>query len=98
MTVFHQNLKIARSLKNLTQKQVADALGIKIKTYCPYEQGRAQPSYEKLIMLSELFDVTIDFLLTGNSITLREECSPWEQEYNRATMHTKYNVNKLLGV
>jgi len=47
----------------MTQRQVADALGIKQPSYIRYEKGVAQPSLESLVLLANLFDVSVDFLL-----------------------------------
>jgi transcriptional regulator with XRE-family HTH domain len=102
MTILHQNLKILRNLKKVSRREVAKALNMKIRNYEKYEEGRANPKYEKLVELAEFYGVTTDFLITGkNSVITKwdesENVSPWERAYNLATMATRYNVNKLLN-
>lgn len=63
MKIFCERLIEQRKLNKLTQRQVADALKIKQPSYIRYEKDLAQPSLENLVILADLFDVTIDYLL-----------------------------------
>ena len=56
-------LKKLRSEKNLTQKQVADRIGLAISAISSYESGTRYPSYEVLIKLARMFHVSTDYLL-----------------------------------
>ena len=49
-------------MNNLTQREVAQKLGIAQPSYIRYENGKAEPTIENLIKLADLFDVSIDFL------------------------------------
>ena len=57
-----------RRLKNLrvdtekTQK-IEDILGVDRTTYVKYENGNSEPNFEMLRKLSDLFYVSIDYLL-----------------------------------
>lgn len=42
--IFGNRLKFLRSEKQLSQKQVADRLGVAVSTYANWEQGRREPS------------------------------------------------------
>lgn len=57
------NIKEIRVRKNLTQLQVANALGVSSVVYSRYETGNRQPSVDALIRLTDLFGVTVDYLL-----------------------------------
>ena len=57
------NIKEIRVRKNLTQLQVANALGVSSVVYSRYETGNRQPSVDTLIRLADLFGVTVDYLL-----------------------------------
>ena len=57
------NIKEIRVRKNLTQLQVANALGVSSVVYSRYETGNRQPSVDALIWLADLFGVTVDYLL-----------------------------------
>lgn len=59
-------LRSARKKKNLTQKQVAQQLGIHIEFYSRLELGRALCNVSKLRRLAELLDVSGDDLLFGH--------------------------------
>lgn len=60
---FHLRLKQLRLDHKLTQRDLADILGIKPTAISNYESQRNEPSFEKLIMLSEYFEVSCDYLL-----------------------------------
>ena len=47
----------------LTQKQVADRIGLAISAVSAYESGTRYPSYETLVKLSRIFHVSTDYLL-----------------------------------
>ena len=59
---FAKNLKIERNQKKLTQKQVAEALGIKTQSYQAYETCIAMPTAENLLKISLFFNVSLDDL------------------------------------
>lgn len=60
---FSEQLKMYRTKHNLTQKMVAEAIGISLRGYQQYEQGKFQPNIEKLIKLADLYHITIDELV-----------------------------------
>ena len=57
------NLKDLRTKRSHTQQQVADAIGCSVMVYSRYERETRQPSIDVLIRLSDLFGVTIDYLV-----------------------------------
>ncbi len=63
MIVFQKRLAELRTLNKLTQKEVAERLGISQPSYIRYENGSAEPTLENLIKLADLFDVSLDDLL-----------------------------------
>lgn len=62
---FGGRLKQARTRKRLTQSQVAEKLGIDFTTISKYENDRSQPDYDTLLRLAALYDVSVDWLLSG---------------------------------
>lgn len=58
-----KKLKALRLEKNLTQKQVADRIGLAISAVSSYESGVRYPSYEALIKLARIFHVSTDYLI-----------------------------------
>lgn len=60
---FNARLKQLRLSHKLTQSELAEILGLKPTAISNYESKRNEPSFEKLIALSEYFDVSCDYLL-----------------------------------
>lgn len=56
-------LKDLRVSKNLSQKEVSDAVGMTEAGYQNYEVARRAPSLDKLIALCDYFQVSADYLL-----------------------------------
>ena len=61
---FAENLKNLRKAKGLTQKQLADRLGVDQRTVSAWENGVCEPSFSILLSLCRLFNETFDDLLT----------------------------------
>lgn len=59
---FAKNIKFERNLRNLTQKQVAEALEIKTQSYQAYENYVTMPTVENLLKISLFFNISIDEL------------------------------------
>ncbi|MFI8626366.1 helix-turn-helix domain-containing protein [Bacillus altitudinis] len=58
-------LRSLREKHNLTQEQIAKKIGISRGTYAHYEINKLRPDYETLIKITDIFNVSLDFLLTG---------------------------------
>lgn len=63
MKIFEERLIEQRKLNNMTQREVAEFLGITQPSYIRYEKGLAEPSFANLVKLADLFDVSTDYLL-----------------------------------
>ena len=63
---FGVRVKEFRKRRKWTQKELAAKLDIRFPQLNKYECGLHVPPVEKLIELAELFDCTVDYLLTGN--------------------------------
>ena len=64
-------LRELRLRKKLSQEEVARHIGITRSAYSHYEINNRQPIYETLIKLSVFFQVSLDYIIGGESI--REE-------------------------
>lgn len=62
------NVKNIRVRKELTQAEVAGALGVSSVVYSRYETGARQPSIDILVRLADIFGVTVDYLLGRQDI------------------------------
>lgn len=63
MLYFGRKLRKLRKDNNLTQKQLADKLEITKATVSAYETNAKYPSIEVLIKISNIFNVSSDYLL-----------------------------------
>ena len=52
------SLKQARTDNHMTQKEVAEKLGMLQPAYARYESGKTELDYEKLVFLCNLFEIT----------------------------------------
>lgn len=62
MSIFGDNIKRLRKNKGLKQQEIAELLGVKQNTYSDWENGKTDPSFENLVKLADLLDVSLDWL------------------------------------
>ena len=60
-----QRITTLRKRFGFTQSELALRLNLTPSALGNYEQGRRLPSIETLVLMAELFDVSLDFLITG---------------------------------
>ena len=72
-----EKLTTLRKEKRLTQADLSEAIRVSQQSISKWETGRALPSAENLKYLSELFGVSVDYLLSDD---MTEESNPKEQE------------------
>ena len=65
--LFCENLKNIRKENGLTQKCVAQELGVVESCYANWEQGRTEPNVDMLRKLSIVFKVSLDELINGTN-------------------------------
>ena len=66
--MFAKRLKDLREEKDVTQKVVADYLGISDRGYGYYESGERFPPQNILVKIADYFNVSIDYLLCRTNI------------------------------
>ncbi len=59
--------RIAHSLKaaDMTQYQLAEECGIPLATFNKWKKGRVYPRADIVLRMSEILDVSMEYLLTG---------------------------------
>lgn len=84
MVIFLSTYKRIRDLredKDLTQKQLADALFMHLTQYRRYETGEREVTLELAIALSEFYDVSVDYIAgTSDKIKIISENSLTSEE------------------
>lgn len=79
MLYLPENLKKNRIMKNLTQEDVAEYLGITAQSVSKWERGESYPDITFLPALANIFETSIDLLIGMDSIRAEE---------------TQYNIHK----
>lgn len=90
---FCDKLQKMRKERNYSQEKLADILNISRQAVSKWESGIAYPETDKLIELSKLFNVSIDYMLNdeiGETITAEEN----EKELNQAEVKAFEKVLK----
>ena len=60
---FSEQLKLLRAEGNLTQKNIATAIGISERGYIALENRKSKPKYINVLKLANYFDVPLDLLV-----------------------------------
>ena len=105
--LFAEKLQILRKSNGYTQEELAEKLGISRQSIAKYEAGQGYPDILNLIQISNLFHVTVDYLVKNQecsvSISKKEtddidELIKFRLEANRLTYagnSNKYDSTRL---
>ncbi len=63
MVIFQKRLIEQRKLNKVTQREMANLLGMAQPSYIRYENGTAEPNLENVVKIADYFDVSVDYLL-----------------------------------
>ena len=80
---FHEKLQDLRRGRGLSQEALAELLDVSRQAVSKWESGQAYPETDKLIRLSEMFDVTLDSLVKDGPLEYKSHGShapyqtPW---------------------
>ena len=69
----NENIKFLRKKFGYTQETFAEAVGIKRSLVGAYEEGRADPRLNNLLKMSEIFNVSVDTIISKNVSQLSDE-------------------------
>ena len=91
--------------RKMLKTELAQKMGIKKQTLNGYLNGDRIPKAEILLQLSEIFGVSVDYLLTGenynstnNSYYLTDEELTYLNKYRNLSSDEKYKVNGYLDI
>lgn len=97
--MIYPRIKELRESKGFTQQQAAIALNLPVSTYRSYETGAREPSVETLILLSEMYNVTVDYILSHTIkplVTIEE--AKQVQKYRELDDFGKETVSAVLDI
>lgn len=64
--IFKDNLQYLRGSRNMTQEQLAMLIGVSRQSVSKWESEKAYPEMDKLLMLCDMFGVSLDDLVMGD--------------------------------
>ena len=59
----HESLRQQRISRNFTRQQLANLLGVSLRTYQTYETGTREPSINSLIKIANFYSISLDELV-----------------------------------
>lgn len=73
------NLKVLRKEKNITQKELAEAIGVSQQSINKYENHNIEPDIGTLIRIADYFETSVDYLIGHTTVRHRlEVVRPYE--------------------
>ena len=77
-------IKKHRSALALSQEELAEKIFVSRQSISNWENDKTYPDIKSLLMLSELFEISVDELIKGDVVTMKKEISEQEQtEFQR---------------
>jgi len=80
-----------RATRNMAQEQLAMLLGVSRQSVTKWEAGKSYPEMDKLIKICQLFDCTLDDLVTGD-LTQRPSEDLSDQEIDAPSLSEKGRI------
>ncbi|MCA9767095.1 MAG: helix-turn-helix transcriptional regulator [Carnobacterium sp.] len=103
--MFSEKLRLLRKETSLSQEDVAEKLDVSRQTISKYEMGEATPDIRKLTEISNLFNVSFDYLLGDQTLDKTKIDRLIKTSTNRLTIrssitntmanHYKFKVSKV---
>ncbi|MBE6883669.1 MAG: helix-turn-helix transcriptional regulator [Ruminococcaceae bacterium] len=87
-----------RRKRDMTQMELADKLGISFQAVSNWERGNSMPDISKLPELAELFEVTIDELLNGESKLIESIAKGETEEYLKENEVGLEELKEMAGI
>lgn len=83
MPTLSERLKELRKKKQLTQKELAEEIGVKQNSYSDWENGKSEPNVDTILKLSQTLNTSVDYLL--GAVNFDSKNIPTKEEYNSFT-------------
>ena len=84
---FGERLRILRKDKNISQTELGKELGLHYLQICRYEKGLSHPSAKILKKLAKIFDISIDYLLQGETEKIIDSLGTGKLLFNSSQNH-----------
>ena len=94
---FAEKLQILRKEKGMSQENLAETIGVSRQAVSKWESGQSYPEMDKLIALSELFNVSMDNLVKdGNQVANENKAQDSNFSNIKSRMHYEYKSKRTL--
>ena len=76
--IFSEKLQLIRKSKGFTQEELAEKLEVSRQAVAKWESGQVYPDINNLIQISNIFNVTVDYLVKDQAcmVTCAEDMTP----------------------
>lgn len=100
MANFGERIYKLRNRNNMSQGDLADKLDVSRQTVSKWENNMCMPEAEKLLQLSEIFRVSIDYILKGKTIVEPEPVYVYvkDPDSENVSKHNERIVRKYVGI
>ena len=99
---FSEKLQTLRKEKWLSQEQLAELLNISRQAVSKWESGQTYPEIDKLIKLSDLFNITLDNLIKGKTseciVNINDESEKEEDQTDEDPIENLMTGALLIGI
>lgn len=97
MSDFGERIYELRNKNNMSQGDLADRLEVSRQTVSKWENSMCKPEADKLIQLSEIFNVSIDYILKGEQ-TQADPVYVYVKDADGETKTNEQVVRKYVGI
>ncbi|MBP3451595.1 MAG: helix-turn-helix transcriptional regulator [Agathobacter sp.] len=86
-----------RTLHKMSQGDLAEKLNVSRQSVSKWETGASVPELDKLIMMSELFHITMDELVKSDTIPEKNTEETSEPQTTYVSPKNEHNTNHIVG-
>ena len=96
LTKIGQFIAELRKEHGYTQEQLGDKIGVTNKTISRWETGMYLPPADTLLMISELFDVSINEILSGKKLSVEEYKEAAEENLKQTIKGSSFSLKEKI--
>ncbi len=88
--MYKLRIRELRENQDLYQRHLAEYLKVSQQTYSRYETGELEPSLEKIVLLADYYDTSVDYILGLTTLLKRH----WKIDKNTKKSKPRKNQEK----
>jgi len=95
MEDFGKRLENLRDKFGYSKRSLSQKLGFSPNVYGAYERGERRPSFETMVKIADIFNVSLDYLIRGEDFQSNEQLPYNEKAFTQVIDHfTKKGINE----